>query len=137
MAAVKPVLQALILADHIYQDAGSGKKILAGTFNRLRVEKVPCHLEAVTWAYICLTEVRGEIQLDLRYVDLKDHKVLLHLEGLKLKHDNPLGNVELVLPIPRFPIPHEGVYAFEVYCADELLGSHRIEVVKAQKAGGE
>lgn len=136
MAAVKPVLQALILADHIYQDAGSGKRIIAGTFNRLRVDTVPCHFGVVTWAYICLTEVRGEIQLELRYVDLKDHKVLLHLEGLKVKHDNPLGNVEVVLPIPGFPVPHEGVYAFEVHWAGEMLGFLRIEVSTAPGGGG-
>lgn len=31
----KPVLQALVLADHIYQDKITGKKIIAGTFNRV------------------------------------------------------------------------------------------------------
>lgn len=30
-----PVLQALVLADHIYQDKITGKKIIAGTFNRV------------------------------------------------------------------------------------------------------
>ncbi len=31
----KPVLQALVLADHVYQDKSTGKKIIAGTFNRV------------------------------------------------------------------------------------------------------
>ena len=31
----KPLLQALILADHVYQDAQTGKKVIAGTFNQL------------------------------------------------------------------------------------------------------
>jgi hypothetical protein len=31
----KPVLQALVLADHVYQDKITGKKIIAGTFNRV------------------------------------------------------------------------------------------------------
>lgn len=31
----KPVLQARVLADHIYQDKVTGKKVIAGTFNRV------------------------------------------------------------------------------------------------------
>lgn len=31
----KPVLQALILADHVYQDRETGKRIIAGTFNQI------------------------------------------------------------------------------------------------------
>jgi hypothetical protein len=33
--SVKPVLQALLLADHIYEDRTTGKRIVAGIFNRL------------------------------------------------------------------------------------------------------
>ena len=33
----KPVLQALVLADHVYQDKTTGKMVIAGTFNRLHV----------------------------------------------------------------------------------------------------
>src|SRR5258707_3776034 len=36
---MKPVLQALVLAERIYEDK-SGKKIIAGTFNRLLIGKV-------------------------------------------------------------------------------------------------
>ncbi len=36
---MKPILQALILADHIYEDKATGKKIVAGIFNRVVVVK--------------------------------------------------------------------------------------------------
>lgn len=39
MRTMKPVLQALLLADHIYEDKATGKKIIAGTFNRLFTAK--------------------------------------------------------------------------------------------------
>ena len=35
----KPVLQALVLADHVYQDRATGKFVIAGTFNRVFVFK--------------------------------------------------------------------------------------------------
>src|SRR5436853_6781771 len=31
----KPVLQSLILADHVYEDKLTGKRIIAGVFNRI------------------------------------------------------------------------------------------------------
>lgn len=37
---VKPVLQALILAEKIYEDKKTGKKVLAGTFNSLMIGQV-------------------------------------------------------------------------------------------------
>jgi hypothetical protein len=36
---VKPILQAILVADHIYTDQTTGKKIVAGIFNSLRFEK--------------------------------------------------------------------------------------------------
>jgi hypothetical protein len=35
----KPLLQAMLLADHVYQDKDTGKKIIAGTFNSLSISK--------------------------------------------------------------------------------------------------
>ena len=37
---MKPVLQALVLADRVYQDVG-GKKIIAGTFSGYKFSKKP------------------------------------------------------------------------------------------------
>ena len=34
-----PVLQALVVADRVYEDKGTGKKIIAGTFSRLFFKK--------------------------------------------------------------------------------------------------
>jgi hypothetical protein len=36
---IKPVLQALVLADNVYQDKFTGKMIIAGTFNQLYFTK--------------------------------------------------------------------------------------------------
>jgi hypothetical protein len=36
---LRPNLQALLLADHVYQDKDTGKKVIAGTFNRLNLVK--------------------------------------------------------------------------------------------------
>jgi hypothetical protein len=140
---VKPVLQALILADHIYDDRLTGKKVISGTFNQLSFAKVP--KRQVTqggqkkvlvppggqigspWLYISLTDFRGKARFDIRYVDLKDNKVLFGT-AFEAQWDDPLATAEFVLPMPPLPASREGVFALELLCNNELLGALRVRV---------
>ncbi|HVJ82757.1 MAG TPA: hypothetical protein VNC50_16935 [Planctomycetia bacterium] len=132
--AIRPVLQALVLADHIYVDAKSGKKIIAGTFNHLAAPSFPSVFGRTTFAFISLTEVHGTVPITLRYVDLQNGETLLELRNLEMEAPNdPLATVEMVVEIPRFPMPHEGAFAFEVYSNEEPIGSLRIYVTPAEE----
>lgn len=140
---MKPVVQALVLADRVYQDV-TGKKIIAGTFNRvllasskhcMRKEELPSG-ETQTfvaggmnggspYAYISLTDVVDGTQLTLQFVNLGKNIVLLEL-ALVVNIKDRLETVEIVAPLPPLPITEPGTYAFEVVCEDEILRSHRI-----------
>jgi hypothetical protein len=142
---VKPVLQALIIADHLYRDGASGKWVISGTFNRIfrrEQEQKPVVLESLEGAqkidargfiragsphvFISLTDVEGETPLELRYVDLgDDFKAIMEVEFVVTSQDR-LATVEIGMPIPPLPIPHAGVYALELLSAGEPLGSLRI-----------
>lgn len=142
---MKPVLQALLLADKIYDDRATGKKVIAGTFNRMLIAKnvalkqaedsegnktirMPGGMEAGSpSAYFSVTECRGQRRFVLRYVDLSDDKVYLSTE-ITVECDDPLRTVEAVLPMPRLPTPHPGVFALELLCDDEPVGALRIQV---------
>lgn len=142
--AVKPVLQALLLADRVYQDV-TGKKIIAGTFNRLlfspklhkprEVEVDGVKRQMIVggmhagspYAFFSLTDVRGRIPCVLRYVDLEDDKVLLQAE-FEVHCDDPLRTVEGVVPMPPLPATKAGVFALELLCGDEPIGSLRVIV---------
>jgi hypothetical protein len=145
---VKPVLQALILADRIYRDV-SGKHIIAGTFNKMVFAKggaKPRTLEVdgeektiipggartgSPYVYVSLTEIRGKIDCALRYVSLKEDKALFETR-FSIECDDPLETVELVLPMPE--LPHlAGVHALEFLCDNEPLGSHRVLVEEAKE----
>ena len=129
-----PVLQAIVLADQIYTDAMSGKKVIAGTFNALQPQQIPSQFNRSTFAYLCLTDVKGTVTLELRYVDLQTNEMLLGLHGVQVAAKSPLDSVELVIEVPPFPIPHEGVYAFEAHSNDTILGSLRITVMQRGEA---
>jgi hypothetical protein len=131
---VRPVLQALVLADHIYIDAKTGKKIIAGTFNHLAAPEFPSYFGRSTYAFISMTEVHGHIPVTLRYTDLSTSETLLELGDLPMDAPNdPLATVEMVIELPRFPMPHEGIFAFEVYVREEQIGALRIQVSKSSE----
>lgn len=143
---MKPVLQALVLAEHVYQDI-SGKKIIAGTFSgvvcRSR-EEVVGEVElpdgntkqfvkggmhgGSPFAYISLTDIVDDTELTLQFVDLTHNQVLLE-QALRIECHDRLQTVEIVAPLPPLPISGPGIYAFEVVCDGVILGSHRVTAV--------
>lgn len=154
---LKPTLQALVLADNVYQDKVTGKIIIAGTFNRLIFTKPAesgsekqsnaelnidgqrqmawheVHRSGSPSVYISLTNARGSIPLELRYVDLLDNTVLFAVK-FTVKFEDPLKTIEAIVPVPPLPTPHAGVYTLELLCGDEPLGAHRIAAVDSSKA---
>jgi hypothetical protein len=157
-----PVLQALLVADQIYQDQATGKFVICGIFGTIffiphenegspveptqnenggangggqgpagqpfAQQQMPLNrfLRAGSpSAYVSLTEINGQRSFELRYVDLNQNNVLFTFE-FKVDCRNPLETVQLTLPLPVLPVPHEGVFALELLCEGELLGSHRI-----------
>lgn len=145
---VKPVLQSLLLADKIYEDKATGKKVVAGIFNRLLLvpgsqmqrTKDDAGNESIRVlggtdpgcpsAYFSITDFQGTAPFLLRYVDLSDSKVLLQAV-MQISCKNPLETIEVVLPMPVLPKPHKGIYALELLCENEPLGSVRIVVDEA------
>jgi hypothetical protein len=139
---VKPVLQALVLADRVYQDV-SGKKIIAGTFSRYNFSKKPPISELVNpdgtkkkvlaggmsigspYAYLSLTDLCEGTKLQIQFLNLSKNLVLFGNE-LTIDKVDRLRNVEIVLPLPVLPIMESGTYALEGLCEGEVLGSWRI-----------
>lgn len=148
---MKPILQALLLADRVYEDKLTGKKIIAGIFHKMfyipkehlkdEAEKLggipfmPAGFQAGSpFAYISMTEIRGEQPFSVRYVDLSNDNVLLQLE-FKASVQDPLEIVDFILPLPPLPANKPGVFALELLWRDEPLGSCRLKV-EEQRIGG-
>ncbi|MCH7752760.1 MAG: hypothetical protein IH898_11475 [Planctomycetes bacterium] len=143
---MKPVLQALLVADHVYDDKVTNKKVVAGIFHDmyfLRREEVqqvdlesgkakivipPGGMKAGSpFSYISLTDVRGKQEFDLRYVRLRDDKTIFE-SHFQVDCPDPLATVEVMLPLPPLPADQPGIYALELLWNQEPLGSYRIAV---------
>jgi hypothetical protein len=162
-----PVLQALLVADQIYQDQSTGKYVICGIFGTIFFmppedsqepapqggaepagrsagpgsagpagpgAKAPASHQmplnrivraGSPYAYVSLTEIHGQRPFELRYVDLNENNVIFTFE-FTVDCRNPLETVQLSVPLPPLPVPHEGVFALELVCEGNLLGSHRI-----------
>jgi len=140
---VKPVLQALVVADHVYRDGGTGKHIIAGTFNSFKFSRKPTAKQLETpdgtkktivaggmdsgspYAYVCLTDVFQGTKFQLQFVNLNKNEVLFGTEAV-IQNVNRLSAIEIAFPLPRLQINEAGVYALEVVWENEILGSWRI-----------
>lgn len=148
---MKPVLQALVVADRVYRDGQTGKSIIVGTFSQI-VTGVPSVTKQTDdkgqeshffhggmqpgspWAYICLTEVRGRLPLQIRLVDYQTHEAILAF-GFEVECDNPLISLEYAIPLPMLPISNPGVYGIEVSCDDGIaLGTWKINVIEYKQS---
>ncbi len=148
---MKPVLQALVLADRVYQDV-TGKKIIAGTFNTYWFSTKPQVREIAgpdgkkqrqiiggthagsPFAYISLTDVCDGTKLELQFVDLTRNRTLFGTAGI-INNPQRLSAIELIFALPVLPIQHSGMYAIEVICEGEILGSYRITAKNLDEKG--
>ena len=165
-----PVLQAMLLADQVYQDRGTGKYVICGIFSAIHfvpkeppngrghsdetgtLDEGPREGESKAtsepsapvpiarlvragspFAYLSLTELQGTRQFELRYVDLEENNVLFGTT-FEVSCRDPLETIQITVPLPPLPIPHEGVFVLELLCDGEILGSHRV-LARSQPKG--
>jgi hypothetical protein len=110
------------------------KKVIAGVFDNITLSEIPGHFPNSSCLYVSLTEIRGEVDIMLRYVDLSSNEVLLEHGPTKLVCDDPLVSVDFSVEVPPLPVPHEGVFGWEVHAGDEMIGMLRITAVLAEQA---
>lgn len=130
-----PVLQALVLADHIYTDE-RGKRIICGTYSQIRLPRFPAMFGRSTWAFILLADVIGTAVLQLRFVHLKDFRVLMRSSEITLQSEDRLIPLDVAIEVPPLPLPEPGMYGVECYVDAELIGSVRLQAIQAQAPGG-
>lgn len=142
----KPVLQAMVLADHVYQDRVTGKFIIAGTFSSVWFGRVapdpsgqttgPVSKSGSPHLYIALVEMHGDVPLNLKFLDLSDSSVLF--EGqLVLSSNDPIAVSEYAIPLPPLPTSRPGHYSLDLLYDGEILGSWRVSVSERKDLSSE
>ena len=130
----KPILKALVLADHVYQDLRTKKWIIAGTFNQIRGTKLPI-VTSASYVYLALTDFRGPCEILLEIQFDQTNQVLARTQSLKFESEDPLQTTEIVLTLPGMQLSRAGTYSVNVLWRDEIIGSHRIAVSLIDQEG--
>src|SRR4051794_11462667 len=97
-------LQALLLADSIYQDRDSGKYVIAGTFHTVNVRGFPSMLGRSVGAFIALTGGTAEAELELSLVEESTDAVLLRSGTLTIPAADGDAPLELAVELPSLPL---------------------------------
>lgn len=138
---VSPRIQAMILAEKVYQDVLTKQYVIAGTFNSMKLRKAQPPKESATgqrtvsvndvrragnpWLFLSITELQAEVQFTIRIVYLVDNSVLCEA-NFRLSSEDRLATKELAVPLPSFSFRGAGHYAVEVFAADEMIGTYRV-----------
>jgi len=123
--SVKPCIQAMWLADEVTCDEATGKVTVRGLFNQIYAAPPAKVFDAPAYLFFGLTGVHGEVRLRLCYADLSTNRILIE-RPVVVSHTDPLALTDVVIRLSRMPIPHSGVYAWELYFDGELLGISRV-----------
>ncbi len=92
-----PVIAALLVADQVYIDQLTGKVVVAGIFDRMRVKEFPVDLPP-GFIYARTADARSEYTLD---VSILDAATMRELKVFRFKVPAGNGSQDLLMAIPR------------------------------------
>lgn len=135
-----PIVQSMLLAERVYRDESTKNFVICGVFDTYKSfvasdpgeapseqqsrEKYP--KVGTPYLYICFTELYGETEVRIQYVNRKTQEVLREWTG-KVHETDPLKSVALVLPLPYLDVERDGNFGFDVLCEGHLIGSLRVK----------
>jgi hypothetical protein len=122
---IKPSLQSLWLADSVTKDPETGKVDVRGMFDQIEIQEPSREFTSPGNLYCGLRDVHGSLTLSFRYTDLQDNSILVD-RSLPVRHDDPLVTLDVVVAIKKIPVPHAGVYLWELVWENEVIGSSRL-----------
>ena len=103
-------VNALLLADHIYRDAGTGKFVIAGTFHDMHVERCPTTFGRSVGLFVSLSGVEHELQLGVEVLSPASEVVLTRAPLTVPQGDT----LDLGVELPPMPLPAPGRYRIRV-----------------------
>ncbi len=119
----------MVICDHYYRDAHTGKSILTGTFNSINCMNFPSK-HGNCAVYIALSDVatNGTIQLTFKK---EDGDFSMKLPPWEVRRpENRRDVIEIGGNINGLPVPEEGYYEFIVSWNGLEISSRRLRALK-------
>ena len=135
MTYTTPQCLAMILCDHVYRDAASGKYSILGTFDGLQVAKLPSVMQFAV--YLAITGGRGECRLRLLVgqsegmVDPDADAVVFDLPSFEI--NDPVAVIQACFTATA-TFYHPGMYECELYANDEQIAMRTLMIIDASSS---
>ncbi len=126
---MKPIVLAMVICDHYYRDAHTGKSILTGTFSSINCVQFPSK-HGNCAVYIALSDVatNGTVQLTFQK---EDGEFSMKLPPWEVHcPEDRRAVVEIGGNINGLPLPEEGYYEFIISWNDSEISSRRLKANK-------
>lgn len=127
MSTSPPQVNAFVLCDQAFQQAGTGKWCIIGTFSVIWAREFPCTHSPLT-VFVGLSDFSGPA---LVQVSLRDENgtVVAAVRGQIPKI--PMAMIELGFPFPPVKFEREGTYTAELLENENLLCVRSFRVMRA------
>ncbi|AXG71102.1 hypothetical protein KORDIASMS9_03357 [Kordia sp. SMS9] len=129
---MKYTVEALLLADNIYQDVSSRKFILSGLFHQINVPTLPFMLTSSFGIFVSISGFEGEIQLKLTIIDKKSKTPKTATSSFEMKSVDKNIPVSFGLEVPPFEIQNVGLYGIDLEINEELVHSAPLLINKIE-----
>ena len=124
MSRIPPQVHAMLVCDQAFQQAGTGKWCVIGTHNLVQTTQVPVPHALAVFLSLGDFESGTRFQLVLRH---EDGDVLCKAEA-EAGTGQQVGTLDVGLQLPIVPLPHEGMYRFELSAMGKVLATRRVFV---------
>ena len=111
---------------------GGGKKTFYGVFNQINAYEFPAVHPMCAIAVEVSTE-EGEHNMNFRLIDSEGNNVIPPTPKFKAIAKAPMGIIDAVVNMQNLRFEHPGIYSFQVYLDDELLGVRDFFVNEAER----
>jgi hypothetical protein len=123
-----PIVQAFLLAEDIYEDVRTSKKIIVGIFNSVILRKIPGMLDNDGLLFLSITNLHRDAKIHFDFIRLSDRKNIAHYDFTVNSGNSPQASQTWAIPLQRFFIEEPGNYAFDLLCEGRPLATQRLLV---------
>jgi hypothetical protein len=131
----RPTVKAILISDQIIHEHGTNKKSIIGIFQDIHVSQFPFRYPRIA-VYVNLTDARGKYILELKLLNASDGTEIGHGRTPPVSIDSPLRTCEFALQIQNLVFQKAGMYEFQIFANDQLIGTksfHVKEIVPKKK----
>ncbi|HLW32765.1 MAG TPA: hypothetical protein VKX40_10925 [Aequorivita sp.] len=114
-------IEALLLADNIYQDVSSKKFVLSGLFHQINTSELPFILSCSFGVFISVSGLIGLSTIKLEIIDITTKMCLASISSIEINSPDASIPVSFGIEVPPFEIYNAGRHIINLEINQHLV----------------